>query len=189
MLGPLLPLMGLSCLGVCRRAPVVRALKDLEQSGVPASAEVVASASIATHLSETSKVRFELKFSPTGLCLRPIAGTVLSLDPCHNLPLLRHDEARRIVTAMRCTTWDNLDGILATGILPGNLVGGARTHIHLTTFCMGTRGFAEARGKRDVAVAVDLIKCLQRGVQLFVAGGKLSSLVGPLSLVPLASKW
>ena len=37
---------------------------------------------------------------------------------------------------------------------------------------MGTRGFADARGKRTAVVAVDLIKCLQRGVQLYVAGGE-----------------
>ena len=42
----------------------------------------------------------------------------------------------------------------------------------LTNFCVGTRGFADARGKRDVAVVVDLIKCLQRGFQLFNAGGE-----------------
>ena len=37
---------------------------------------------------------------------------------------------------------------------------------------MGTSGFAEARDKRSVAVPIDLIKCLQRGVQLYVAGGE-----------------
>ena len=103
---------------VCRRTLVVRALKDLAQSGVPANEEVVAS--IAMHLSETSKMRFEVKYSQTrGLCLRAIAGHSTVLDPCRNLPLLRHDEVRRILTAMHCTTWDNLDSVLARAFSRG----------------------------------------------------------------------
>ena len=154
-----------------RKAQVVRAFSSLEKSGVPVTSDVIAA--IALYLSEASKLRFEIKISPTrGLCLRAIAGHSSVLDPCRKLPSLRPDEARRIATAIHCTSWENVESILTSGLFSGNAVGGVRSHIHLTTFPIRTSGFAQARGARPVAVALDLVKCLHRGVKLFVAGGE-----------------
>ena len=156
---------------LCRKGRVIRAFSNLEKSGVPAKADVIAA--IALYLSEASKLRFEIKFSPTrGLCLRAIAGHSSVLDPCRQLPSLRLDEARRIVTFIYCTNWENIESILTSGLFPRKAVGGVRSHIHLTTFPINTSGFAQARGARPAAVALDLVKCLQRGIQLFVAGGE-----------------
>ena len=58
------------------------------------------------------------------------------------------------------------------GLLPGALMGGQRTHIHLTTYPLNTQGFVEARGHRPYAIAVDLVKCLHAGVALYIAGGE-----------------
>ena len=58
------------------------------------------------------------------------------------------------------------------GLLPAALMGGKRTHIHLTTYPLNTQGFVEARGHRPYAIAVDLAKCLHAGVALYIAGGE-----------------
>ena len=88
-----------------------RAFSNLEKSGVPATADVIAA--IALYLSKASKLRFEIKFSPTrGLCLRAIAGHSSVLDR-RQLPCLRLDEARRIAAAIHCTSWENV--LLTTG--------------------------------------------------------------------------
>ena len=58
------------------------------------------------------------------------------------------------------------------GLLPGALMGGQRTHIHLTTYPLNTQDFVEARGHRPYAIAVDLVKCLHAGVALYIAGGE-----------------
>ena len=140
---------------VCRRALVIRALKDLEQSGVPARAEVIAS--IALHLNETSKMRFEVKYLPTrGLCLAARSLTLIC----------------RCFGMMRPNATAPLGAIWIASLQRASFQGTSRTHIHLTTFPMHTCGFSDARGKRAVAVVIDLIKCLQRGVRLFVAGGE-----------------
>ena len=98
---------------------------NLEKSGVPATADVIAA--IVLYLSKASKLRFEIKFSPTrGLCLRAIAGHSSVLDPCRQLPCLRRDEARRIAAAIHCTSWENVESILTCGLFPGKAVGGVR---------------------------------------------------------------
>ena len=97
-----------------------------------------------------SKARFEIKHSPTRSCaFGPSRATVL--DPTRHLPL-RHDEAIRRRIALHCTTWASAESILAM-LLPGVLMGGKRTHIHLTTYPLNTQGFVEARGHRPYAIA------------------------------------
>ena len=83
---------------LCRKAPVIRALINLEKSGVPANADVIAA--IALYLSEASKLRFEIRISPSrGLCLRAIAGHSSVLDRAVNCPL------SLLCTALAGTMW------------------------------------------------------------------------------------
>ena len=100
---------------------------------------------------------------------------------------MRHDEAIRRSIALHCTTWVSAESILLMGLLPGALMGGKRTHIHLTTYPLNTQGFVEVRGHRPYAIAVDLVKCLHAGVALYIAGGEtvLTSWPGSAGRPPL----
>ena len=110
---------------IAGRTHLIRALRNLVREGLSVTAEALAA--VADFVSARSKARFEIKHSPTrGLCIRAIAGHTAVLDPTRHLPLMRHDE------------------VLAMGLLPGALMGGKRTHIHLTTYPLNTQGFVEA---------------------------------------------